>query len=128
MFETVLKMNITAAIVFAAVVIIRLMLKKAPKKWSYMLWAAVGFRLVCPVSFQSVFSIFNALRPISSRQITVTDTASAPLPSVSVTPPAVNDLPPVTVPPVSSPGAETGIGLMQVLTVIWLVGIGLMLF
>ena len=128
MFETVLKMNITAAIVFAAVVIIRLLLKKAPKKWSYMLWAAVGFRLVCPVSFQSFFSIFNAIRPISSRQIIVTDTASAPLPSVPVTPPAVNDLPSVTVPPVSSPGAETGIGLMQVLTVIWLVGIGLMLF
>ena len=33
----------------AAVLLVRLALRKAPKKWSYLLWLVVAFRLCCPV-------------------------------------------------------------------------------
>lgn len=59
-FLKILNMSLTATYVIAAVLLIRLLLKRAPKKYSYLLWAIVLFRLVCPVSISSEFSIFNA--------------------------------------------------------------------
>ena len=59
LFIKILNMSITASYVIAAVMIVRLLLQKAPKKYSYLLWSAVAFRLCCPLSFQSVFSLFN---------------------------------------------------------------------
>lgn len=55
-------MSLTASYVIAAVCVVRLFLKKAPKTVSYALWGVVGFRLVFPFSFESVFSLlpFNA--------------------------------------------------------------------
>ena len=59
----ILNMSLTASIVIVLVLIARILLKKAPKVFSYALWAVVLFRLVCPVSFPSEFSLlglFNA--------------------------------------------------------------------
>lgn len=61
-FLKVLNMSVTAGYVILAVLVLRLLLGKAPKKYSYLLWSVVGFRLCCPVSFRSVFSLFN-LKP-----------------------------------------------------------------
>ncbi len=58
-FLKVLNMSITASYVIAAVLIIRLLIRKAPKRYSYLLWSAAGFRLCCPISFQSIFSLFS---------------------------------------------------------------------
>ena len=58
--EQLLRMSLTASIVILFVLIIRAFMRKLPKKFSYMLWAAVGFRLLCPVSIESKFSILNA--------------------------------------------------------------------
>ena len=58
-FETVLEMSATASVVIAAVILVRLLLRRAPKKIAYALWSAAGFRLLCPVSFRSVFSLFR---------------------------------------------------------------------
>ena len=55
----ILNMSITASYVILAVLFIRLLLKRVPKKYSYLLWSVVLFRLICPVSFSSVFSIFQ---------------------------------------------------------------------
>lgn len=68
-FTFVLNMSITSCYVVIAVLIIRLLLKKAPKKYSYLLWSVVGFRLAMPVSFQSVFSIFS-LTPFDAQSKT----------------------------------------------------------
>lgn len=54
-----INMNITAAYVIAVIYIIRLFIKKLPKKYSYMLWAIAGFRLIFPFSVPSVLSLFN---------------------------------------------------------------------
>ncbi len=59
LFYTVLKMSVTGSWVILAVLLLRLLLRKAPKKYSYALWIAAAFRLLCPVSFQSALSLFN---------------------------------------------------------------------
>lgn len=57
LFLNVLNMNLTAGYVIIFVILIRLLLKKAPKVISYVLWAVVAFRLVIPFSFESIFSL-----------------------------------------------------------------------
>ncbi|MCL2406192.1 MAG: DUF4825 domain-containing protein [Defluviitaleaceae bacterium] len=66
-FITVLNMSITGSFVIAAVWLARLLLKKAPKSASYLLWVVVGFRLLFPFSIESAFSLipFNSSQPIT---------------------------------------------------------------
>lgn len=59
LFNTIVNMSITGSIVIAVVIIIRFLLKKLPKKYSYLLWSVVAFRLCVPVSFKSIVSIFQ---------------------------------------------------------------------
>ncbi len=59
LFNTILEMSINASIVLIAVLLARLILYKAPKRYSYLLWAVFGFRLVCPISFRSIVSVFG---------------------------------------------------------------------
>lgn len=59
LFLEIFNMSLTSAYVIAAVVIIRLLIRRLPKKYSYWLWSVAAFRLCCPFSFQSVLSIFN---------------------------------------------------------------------
>lgn len=56
---TILNMSLTASYCILAVLAARLLLRRAPKKYAYMLWLVVAFRLCCPVSVNSSFSLFN---------------------------------------------------------------------
>ncbi|WP_058304511.1 M56 family metallopeptidase [Gorillibacterium timonense] len=51
-FIELLNMSLSASFVALIVMLIRLPLRKAPKIYSYVLWAVVLFRLVCPFTFQ----------------------------------------------------------------------------
>ncbi len=68
-FIRVLNMSLTGGIVILAVLLLRLFLKKAPKIFSYCLWAAVLFRLLCPVSFTAGFSPFAMLKAPFPQQV-----------------------------------------------------------
>lgn len=59
-------MSITAIPVIVVVMIVRLLLKRLPKRFSYVLWALVAFRLIVPVSISSEISIFNLSARISN--------------------------------------------------------------
>lgn len=52
-------MSLTASVAIVLVILLRLLLKKAPKVISYALWGVVLFRLLCPVSIDSIFSVYN---------------------------------------------------------------------
>ena len=65
LFNTVLEMSIKGGIVILGVMLIRLLLMMAPKKYSYFLWIIPLFRLCCPVSFKAFFSIFMIGTPKS---------------------------------------------------------------
>lgn len=56
-FHTVLGMSLTACIAISIVCLARYALKKAPKALSYVLWAVVLFRLLCPLSLPSPISL-----------------------------------------------------------------------
>ena len=58
-FTYVLWMSLIAAIVIIILLLLRPMLKKFPRIFSYLLWGIVLFRLLCPVSFGSSISIFH---------------------------------------------------------------------
>lgn len=62
LFILVLNMSLTAGVVILAVIAVRFLLKKAPRIFSYGLWAVVLFRLLCPVSFSLPFSLLGALQ------------------------------------------------------------------
>ena len=52
-------MSLTASVAIVLVILLRLLLKKAPKVISYALWGVVLFRLLCPVSIESSLSLYN---------------------------------------------------------------------
>ena len=63
LFSTILNMSLTGSVVILFVLATRLFLKQAPKVFSYALWSVVLFRLLCPVSFSSMFSLFTIVEP-----------------------------------------------------------------
>ena len=151
MFIQILRMSITASYVILAVLILRTLLRNAPKKYSYMMWAAVLYRLCCPFSFSSVMSIFNlklkrndsviidlsevpvsavtpeseVTQPISTGvpQFTevISGTFSAPQQPVTVQPSGTFS-PPVVSPPDPEQTFFSKINLIDVLCFIWLAG------
>ena len=56
-FLKFLNMSITAGWLILAVILARLLLKKAPKWIPCVLWGLVAVRLICPFSLESVFSL-----------------------------------------------------------------------
>lgn len=50
-------MSVIASLVILIVLIARMLLKRAPKIFSYALWAVVLFRLLCPISFNLPISM-----------------------------------------------------------------------
>ena len=63
LFSQVLNMSMTGSVVILLVMLARLILKRAPKIFSYALWSVVLFRLLCPVAFTAPVSVLNALGP-----------------------------------------------------------------
>lgn len=63
-FLKILNMGIAASWLITAVFLLRLLMKKAPKWLSCLLWALVAVRLICPFSFESAFSFIPDATPI----------------------------------------------------------------
>lgn len=58
-FVKILNMSLTAGYCIAAVIVLRFLLRKQEKILSYLLWSVVLFRLLCPFSFTSSFSLLR---------------------------------------------------------------------
>ena len=65
-------MSLTASVAIVFVILLRLLLKKAPKVISYALWGVVLFRLLCPVSIGSNFSVYNLFDAPAQESGTIT--------------------------------------------------------
>ncbi|MCL1918442.1 MAG: M56 family metallopeptidase [Peptococcaceae bacterium] len=81
-FLEILGMSIMAGYVVLVVMLVRLPLKRFPKIYSYVLWAVVLFRLLCPFSIESAISfmpvfpeIFSDMLPLSSADQAIADPA-----------------------------------------------------
>ena len=61
LFTRLINMSLVAGIMVLVILVLRLLLKKAPKKFICLLWALVALRLIFPFSFSSSLSAFNLL-------------------------------------------------------------------
>lgn len=68
-FLTVLNMSLTAGYCILAVILLRFLLKRQPKIFSYLLWSVVLFRLLCPFSFSSSYSLLRVNTHLFSGEI-----------------------------------------------------------
>lgn len=62
-FVKLANMSVAAGWLILAVLVLRLLLKKAPRWITCLLWALVAVRLVCPVSLQSPVSAYQVATP-----------------------------------------------------------------
>ena len=60
LFVNLLNMSIAASWLILAVIVFRLIFKKAPRWIVGILWCLVGFRLICPISFSTPISIIRS--------------------------------------------------------------------
>ncbi|MBR6537955.1 MAG: hypothetical protein IKT67_12230 [Lachnospiraceae bacterium] len=69
-FVKILNMSLTAGWIVLAVLLVRLLFKKkAPKALFPILWALVAVRLVCPVTFESSFSLIRNPEPLEQTEL-----------------------------------------------------------
>ena len=64
-FFKILNMSLTASIVAAVVLLLRLLLKKAPRSLLCALWILVALRLVIPFTFESKMSLMPVSETVS---------------------------------------------------------------
>lgn len=65
LYMQILDMSKTASIVILIVILCRLLLRKAPKVFSYALWTIVLFRLLCPVALETQVSFVPKMTSVS---------------------------------------------------------------
>lgn len=138
-FQTVLNMSIAAAVIIAAVLLARLLLRRAPKSFSYALWAVVLFRLLCPVSVSSAVSLLGLLdapAQENTQYTTVIEYYAPPAaPQLSAPPVSVSSppaAPVVTAPatggsPVSGQVYTGGMEPLEIASIVWALGVCAML-
>ena len=120
-FLKIINMSISASWLIFAVLILRLVLKKAPKWVNVLLWGIVAIRLICPFSFESALSLIPSAETFPKKIISGPsfDVQSGITPVDN----RINDylgdryFEGVTVP------ANNGNNIMTILTIVWTIGI-----
>lgn len=120
-FLKIVNMSIAASWLILAVILLRVVLKKAPKWINVLLWGIVAIRLVCPFSFESNLSM------VPSAEVFPDEVVSGPSFEVNtgfnVVDNQINDylgdryFEGVTVP------TNNGATVTTILSIVWLVGI-----
>lgn len=87
-FYKILQMSISASWLIIAIVVLRIFLKKVPRKIICFLWALVAIRLVCPFAIESRFSLIPDTQGIfadyeNQLENAGTDNVNAGLPDMS---------------------------------------------
>ena len=133
----ILNMSITGSVVIVFVLFARLVLKKAPKVFSYALWAVVLFRLLCPVTITteiSLLGLFDAPTVENTQHTTAveyvpydivhTQDLEVQLP----VPPAINEAVNEVLPQKHAAlGADSLEGDFAIGSMVWVLGMGVML-
>lgn len=121
-FIAIFNMSVNAAWLAAAVMLLRLILKNAPKNIRCILWALVGIRLALPFSVKSVFSL------IPNAQVIPPEALLSPDPQTVM--PVLNNLPD-SVGNSLTPEIGASVNPMQILSFIaaciWIIGLVVML-
>ena len=124
-FLKIVNMSISASWIVLAVLLLRLLLKKAPKWITVLLWGIVAIRLICPFSIESVMSLIPSTETISPEIMmdrTPTINSGVPIINNIVNPVIGESFAPD---PIAS--ANPLQILIPVLAIAWIVGIVIML-
>lgn len=120
-FLKLLNMSINASWLILAVLVLRIFLRKAPRWISCLLWAVVAFRLICPISLESAFSL------LPSGEVIPENIAVAETPAITSGIPVVNEIVNPVMARTMAPKAYESVNPMQALTavctLVWLVGV-----
>ena len=129
---TLLNMSLTASVAIVLVILLRQLLKKAPKAISYALWGVVLFRLLCPVSIGSDFSVYNLFDAPTEESGTVTSVIEyvpsnivhTEYPSVALPVPGISDVINETLPQGEEQlRADPLEGPIFIATYVWMAGV-----
>lgn len=121
-FAKLLNMSITGSIVIAVVLLARLFLKRAPKIYSYALWAVVLFRLLCPLSITAGLSVLKPLPVTTTPGISAVSYQSVAQAVQENTPAPIRQ----QVVPAQTAQTDMKPSPMQIAAYIWLAGASVM--
>lgn len=77
LFLMVLYRGMIAGGIVVAILLLRVLLKRAPKIYSYLLWAIVLYRLLCPFTFVSPLSFLGIFGDTDGAQVQIAEVQSA---------------------------------------------------
>ena len=120
-FLRLLEQSIPALWLILAVILARLLLKKAPKRYACLLWALVAFRLICPFSIESALSLNPGSGMLPDRLPQLRQPAVHA--GVEV---IAGTMEPMSVPH-AAPAAGAGADVIAVLSIVWLIGMAALL-
>ena len=124
LFLKVVNMSITAGILAVVVMLLRLILKKAPRWMHVLLWGLVAVRLMIPVPFESSFSLMPQTRWIEQEPVPTADIPQETIPTAVIS----GNTAEVSY-PAAEPEIQTKVSTAFVLSCIWLAGMtGLLLY
>lgn len=119
-FLRMINMSISASYIVLAVLLLRLLFKKAPKWITVALWGIVAVRLVCPFSFESVLSLIPSAEVVSPSIMTdQTPTVHTGIPFVNT---VVNPIIGESFAPAPGDSANPLQILVPVFSVVWVIG------
>ena len=122
LFLAVINMSIAASWMIPAVLVLRLLLKKAPKWLTVLLWAVVALRLICPFTVESALSLIPSAQTVSPGIMTDT------YPQIHTGIPVFNNSVNPIIGETFSPNPGDSINPLQVwipvMSMIWVVGMG----
>lgn len=125
LFLKIVNMSISASWLVQAVLLLRLVLKRAPKWVSVLLWGIVAVRLICPFSIESVLSLIPSAETISP------DIIMDNVPSVQTGVPAINNVINPVIGSSLAPDPGASANPLQiwipVLSIIWVIGVAVFL-
>lgn len=144
LFDQILGMSLAGSWVIVFVLLARLMLRKAPARFRYLLWGLVLLRLLCPVTPESPASLMPEREPIHvnfipAEAVTVQSapaeyppkTAEPPVTSDSGTPAAAQTWQAASAAQPSAPALPSAASLrrsaLRILRVLWIPGAALLL-
>lgn len=123
LFLKIINMSITSTYVILLIILVRMILKRAPKIFSYGLWAIAFFRLAFPFSFESLFSLISINTKTIPENIAYSQTPQIQS-GISVIDGAVNRVLP---PPVVGVSVNPMQIWISIASLIWLIGLVLLL-
>lgn len=125
LFLKVFNMSISASWIVLAVLLLRFLLKKAPKWTVVLLWGVVAIRLICPFSLESVMSLIPSAETISPQALVEEPVINTGVSFLN------NALNPVIYDTAVSVAPEKSINILQlfvlVFSKIWVIGMAVML-